>query len=105
VPRRLEPLQRAVDALAVEEITADRPGLPGGFDPRVKEAMARVPRRLFVPQAQRPYAYENQNAQETADLLKKAKSVIIVPGYGMAVAQARRCASASIRSQGACRDT
>jgi NAD(P) transhydrogenase subunit beta len=29
------------------------------------------------------------NAQEVADLLKEAKSVIIVPGYGMAVAQAQ----------------
>ena len=29
------------------------------------------------------------NAQETADLLKEARSVIIVPGYGMAVAQAQ----------------
>jgi NAD(P) transhydrogenase subunit beta len=29
------------------------------------------------------------NAQETAELLKEAKSVIIVPGYGMAVAQAQ----------------
>ncbi len=29
------------------------------------------------------------NAQETADLLREAKSVIIVPGYGMAVAQAQ----------------
>ena len=28
-------------------------------------------------------------AQETADLLKEAKSVVIVPGYGMAVAQAQ----------------
>jgi NAD(P) transhydrogenase subunit beta len=29
------------------------------------------------------------NAQETADLLREAKSVVIVPGYGMAVAQAQ----------------
>jgi NAD(P) transhydrogenase subunit beta len=29
------------------------------------------------------------NAAETAELLKEAKSVIIVPGYGMAVAQAQ----------------
>ncbi len=29
------------------------------------------------------------SAQDTADLLKEAKSVIIVPGYGMAVAQAQ----------------
>jgi len=29
------------------------------------------------------------SAQETAELLKEAKSVVIVPGYGMAVAQAQ----------------
>jgi NAD(P) transhydrogenase subunit beta len=29
------------------------------------------------------------SAQETADLLKEAKTVVIVPGYGMAVAQAQ----------------
>jgi len=29
------------------------------------------------------------NAQETAELLREAKSVVIVPGYGMAVAQAQ----------------
>jgi NAD(P) transhydrogenase subunit beta len=29
------------------------------------------------------------SAQETADMLKEAKSVVIVPGYGMAVAQAQ----------------
>ena len=44
----------------VDEITAERPGLPGRFDPRVKDAIARVPRHLFVPPAQRPYAYENR---------------------------------------------
>ena len=44
----------------VEEITAEHGGLPGRFDPRVKDAIARVPRHLFVPPAQRPYAYENR---------------------------------------------
>jgi protein-L-isoaspartate(D-aspartate) O-methyltransferase len=44
----------------VEEITAERPGLPGRFDPRVKDAMSRVPRHLFVPSAQQPHAYENR---------------------------------------------
>ena len=44
----------------VEEITAEQAGLPGPFDPRVKDAIARVPRHLFVPPAQQPYAYENR---------------------------------------------
>lgn len=43
-----------------EEITAERSGLPGRFDPRVKEAMARVPRHLFVPKALQPYAYDDR---------------------------------------------
>jgi protein-L-isoaspartate(D-aspartate) O-methyltransferase len=42
------------------EITAERPGLPGRFDPKVKEVMARVPRHLFVPQEQQAYAYEDR---------------------------------------------
>jgi H+-translocating NAD(P) transhydrogenase subunit beta len=33
--------------------------------------------------------YREVNAEETAELLKDAKSVIITPGYGMAVAQAQ----------------
>ncbi|MQY52156.1 Re/Si-specific NAD(P)(+) transhydrogenase subunit beta [Rhodocyclus tenuis] len=43
------------------------------------------------------------SAQETADLLKTAKSVIIVPGYGMAVAQAQHAVSEitqQLRAQG-----
>jgi protein-L-isoaspartate(D-aspartate) O-methyltransferase len=50
-----ERLRRAM----VDEISADRDGLPAGFAPQVKEAMLRVPRHLFVaPSAQR-YAYDN----------------------------------------------
>ena len=44
----------------VEEITAEHPELPGRFDQRVKDAIARVPRHLFVPPEQRPHAYENR---------------------------------------------
>ncbi len=33
--------------------------------------------------------YQETNAQDVADMLKNAKSVIITPGYGMAVAQAQ----------------
>jgi len=40
-----------------KEITAEHFGFPGAFDARVKEAMARVPRHLFVPPTQQPYAY------------------------------------------------
>jgi protein-L-isoaspartate(D-aspartate) O-methyltransferase len=44
----------------VEEITAQHAGLAGRFDARVKDALARVPRHLFVPPEQQPYAYENR---------------------------------------------
>ena len=44
----------------VEEITTPRGDVPGGFDRRVKEALLRVPRHLFVPPDQVPYAYENR---------------------------------------------
>lgn len=44
----------------VAEIAAERPGLPSRFDPRVMDAIARVPRHLFVPPAQQPHAYENR---------------------------------------------
>jgi NAD(P) transhydrogenase subunit beta len=43
------------------------------------------------------------NAPETADVLKQAKSVIIVPGYGMAVAQAQHTVfeiTAALRERG-----
>jgi protein-L-isoaspartate(D-aspartate) O-methyltransferase len=45
--------------LMVDEITTEHSGL-AGLDPRVKDAIARVPRHLFVPAAQQPYAYENR---------------------------------------------
>ena len=44
----------------VEEIAAEQAELPGPIDARVKDAMARVPRHLFVPPAQQPHAYENR---------------------------------------------
>ena len=44
----------------VEEITAERPGLPTRFDARVKDAMGRVPRHLFVPPSQAAAAYDNR---------------------------------------------
>ncbi len=44
----------------VEEIAAERRGSSERFDPRVLDAMARVPRHLFVPPAQQPLAYENR---------------------------------------------
>src|SRR5258706_9683279 len=44
----------------VAEITAERPGAPSRFDSRVKEAMTRVRRHLFVPESKLPYAYENR---------------------------------------------
>ena len=43
----------------VEEIAAYNVGLPA-FDARVKDAIARVPRHLFVPASQQPHAYENR---------------------------------------------
>ena len=44
----------------VEEITVDRPGLPSRFDARVRGAMGKVPRHLFVPASQRENAYDNR---------------------------------------------
>ena len=43
----------------VEEITAEHAGLPGRFDDRVVQAMATVPRHLFVPTVMQPFAYRN----------------------------------------------
>ena len=44
----------------VAEITARQFGAPSGFDRGVVEAMRKVPRHLFVPEAQKPHAYENR---------------------------------------------
>lgn len=44
----------------VEEIAAERSDSPARLDTKVQEAMARVPRHLFVPKDQQPYAYENR---------------------------------------------
>lgn len=43
----------------VEEISVARDGAPARFAPPVKEAMARVPRHLFVPDGMQRHAYEN----------------------------------------------
>ena len=50
-----ERLRRAM----VDEISAEREGLPARFGPEVKAAMLRVPRHLFVPNAVARYAYDN----------------------------------------------
>ena len=44
----------------VAEINAEHPRLPGRFAPQVQDAMAKVPRHLYVPPSQQPYAYENR---------------------------------------------
>jgi protein-L-isoaspartate(D-aspartate) O-methyltransferase len=44
----------------VEAITTERGGPAALLDPRVKAAMSRVPRHLFVPPEQQPYAYEDR---------------------------------------------
>ena len=43
----------------VEEIGAEQAGLPTRFDARVKEAMLKVPRHLFVPASIADRAYDN----------------------------------------------
>jgi protein-L-isoaspartate(D-aspartate) O-methyltransferase len=44
----------------VDEIIVQHAGIAGRLDARVKDALARVPRHLFVAFAQLPYAYENR---------------------------------------------
>jgi len=59
-PAATEPELAARRRAMAEEIGSERRGSLGRFDPRVKEAMARVPRHLFVPKAEQPYAYEDR---------------------------------------------
>ena len=44
----------------VEELSAERYEAPLGLDRRVREALLRVPRHLYVPPDQQAYAYENR---------------------------------------------
>ncbi len=54
--RRLSLVRRIEDDARRTAVWSGRPS----FDARVLEAMARVPRHLFVPQKRRRYAYENR---------------------------------------------